>query len=114
MFFFSRQSKNYRQIKHNLTHRGLLQSWINRCFKLQHEAAAFLQNKSEQMSLHSKRLIVIAFCLISFSTCLYQVIKSLIRTDSLTLSIAAIRVPEPVEQSANRHPTPAKGLFKDD
>jgi hypothetical protein len=44
----------------------------------------------------------------------YLVIKSLIRSDNLTFSIAAIRVPEPVAQSANRHATPAKGLFKDD
>ena len=112
--FFGKHKKNQRQVEHNLEHDRFAQTWVNRCIKLQRKASSFLQSKSEKLSLSSKRLVVIGFCLISLSSSVYLVVKSFYGNDSVNLSIAAIRVPEQVAQNENIQIAPANGVFKNE
>ena len=114
MFLFLKHKNNQRQAEHNLEHDRLAETWVNRCMKLQHKASSVLQAKSEKLSLSTKRLVVIAFCLISFSSCVYLVIKSFHCNNTVTLSIAAIRVPEQVAQNENALATLSNGVSKNE
>lgn len=114
MFFFSKHKANHKKVNHNLAQDMLAQSWVNRCLRLQHKASLFFQGRSEKLSLSSKRLIVIAFCLISFSSCVYLVIKSLLNNNPANLSIAPIRIPKQVAQSDSRQITVPNGVSKDE
>jgi hypothetical protein len=112
--FFRKNKNNQRQVEHNLEHDKLAQTWVNRCIKLQHNASSFLQAKSEKLSLKAKRLVAIGFCLISFSSCVYQIVKSFYGNDKVNLSIAAIRVPEQVTQNENREIAPSNEVSKNE
>lgn len=114
MFFFFKHKNNQRQLKQNLEHKTLAQLWVNRCIGIQNNASSFLQAKSEKLSLASKRLIVIVFCLISFSSCVYLVIKSFFGNHPANLSIEAIRVPKQLTHNENRRIIPSKGVSKDE
>lgn len=112
MFFFLKPKNNQRQHKQNLGTDKIAQLWVNRCIRLQNKASLFLQFKSERLSVSSKRLIVIVFCLISFSSCVYLIITSFFGNHPANISIAAIRVHKQVLQNENRPLTPPKGVSK--
>lgn len=112
--FFGKHKNNQRQVEHNLEHDKLARTWVDRSIKLQHKASSFLQGKSEKLSLNTKRLVVIAFCLISFSSSVYLVAKSFHGNNTVNLSIAAIKVPKQVVQNEDALVTLSNGVSKNE
>lgn len=101
MFFSLKRKNNQRQHNRNLKTDKIAQAWANKCLKAQYKLASVIQAKSEKLSLVTKRLVVIAFGFISFSSSTYLVIKSLFGNDRVNLSTAAIRAPEKATPNQN-------------
>jgi hypothetical protein len=114
MFFFYKHTNRDSKVKHSLEQQKLIQSWVNKCVRLQHKASLFLQHKSEKVSISFKRLAIISFCLISFSSCVYTIITSFFGHHKVNLSIASIRVPKRLTQNKNSHITATKGEGKNE
>ena len=110
---FSIRHKNQRQQNQYLKTDKIAQAWANKCIRAQYKLASFVQAKSEKLSIGTKRLIVIAFCLISFSSSAYLIIEGFFGNDRVNLSTTAIRVPEQVTH--NKHGiTPLNSISKNE
>jgi len=114
MFFSLKHKNNQRQHNRNLKTDKIAVIWANRCLQAQYKVASFLQTKSEKLSLNTKRLIVIAFSVISLSSCVYLVVKSFLGNQNIRLSVTAIKVPEQVVQNEDRQVSPSTGVSKNE
>jgi len=112
MFFSLKHKKNQRQHSQNLKTNKVAAMWAIRCIHAQFKVASLLQAKSEKLSLNTKRLIVVAFSVISFSSCVYLVVKSSLGNQNIDLSIAAIEVPEHILQNEDKPLGPSKRVSK--
>jgi hypothetical protein len=92
MFFLLKRKSNQKD-KQNTQHNETAQSIVYRCLRRQVQASQFLQKKSEMLTVKAKRLVVIAFCFMSFCSCLYIIIESVCAHPDTSLAISTIRAP---------------------
>ena len=107
--------------KNNQVHRNMnlktdmiAQALANKCIRAQYKLASVIQAKSEKLSLNTKRFIVIAFSAISFSCCVYLVVKSFLGNQDINISITPIKVPEQVVQNENSRVSQSTGVSKNE
>jgi hypothetical protein len=112
MFFSFKHKDNQRQHNQNLRADKIAEVWARKCISIQYKAASFLQTKSEKLSLNTKRIIVIAFSIISFSSCVYLVVKNFLDNQNINIAITTIEVPEQVVQNENNQVSPLTGVSK--
>jgi hypothetical protein len=110
MFFLLKRKSSERH-KQNTQHNEMTQSIVHRCLSMQVQASQFLQNRFEMLPTKAKRLVVIAFCFISFCSCAYIIIESLCTCPGTSLSISAIRPPTEILHN-NTPPSISKEEFQ--
>jgi hypothetical protein len=93
MFFLFKHRDSRDLRKQNYDQDKIAQNIVYRCIGMQVIASKYLQNKSEMLPVKAKRWFVLAFCFISFCSCIYLIIKSIYAPPNTSLAIVAIRVP---------------------
>jgi hypothetical protein len=93
MFFLFKGKNSQQHQRQNSQQDKIAQKIVDRCLGLQLKASSFLQNKSEMLTTKAKRMAVLSFCVLSFCSCIYIIVKSLRSHRYTSLAIAPIRVP---------------------
>lgn len=100
MLVLSKNKSRQNQDRHDSKQQQIAERIISRCQAIQYKASKFLQAKFERLAARSKRLTVIAFCIVGFSLSIYLIIRSFSKQAYKPISITAIRLPK--QAVANR------------
>jgi len=95
MFSLFKRKNNQQHQRQTSQQHKIAQKIVNRCLGLQFKASTFLQKKFEMLTTKAKRLIVVAFCVLSFCSCIYLIVKSFRPHHYTALAIVPIRVLTP-------------------
>ena len=92
MFFLFKRKNRQEHQPQNSQQDKIAQNIVNRCLGLQFKACKFLQNKFEMLTTKAKRWIVLSFCVLSFCSCIYVIVKSFRPYPYNSFAIVPIRV----------------------
>ena len=92
---FSGKHKSNRKLdRHNSKQQQIAERIVSRCQAIQNNASKSLQAKFETLATGSKRLTVVAFCIVGFSLSVCLIIRSFSKQAYKPISITTIRVPK--------------------
>jgi len=94
MLFSGKHKSNGKRDRQDSKQQQIAERILGRFKTIQYKASKFLQAKFETLATGSKRLTVVAFCIVGFSLSVYLMIKSFSKQDAKPISITAIRVPK--------------------
>lgn len=97
MSFLYRRKSNYKQNKHTAKQDKIAECIVKRCITAQDRASKILQDKFEMLSMNAKRFVLGAFCIVSFSVCIFLILRSFNNRKIFPFSITAISVPTQAE-----------------
>ena len=92
MFLFLKHKSKLQQHERNLKQEEIAQGIVNKVLVLQTIASRVLQDKSERLTIRSKRFAFVAFCLLSFTCCTYLIVKSFSAQTKKPFKVGSIKV----------------------
>jgi hypothetical protein len=76
---------------------------VTRCIGVQGKWAAFMQRKTNRLSLQARKICLLLFCLLSIGCSLYLIVGSVTGTSNKHLGVASIRVPLHATQNGDEN-----------